>query len=122
MDQCRATKASGERCKGVATGADGLCWAHAPENAAQRHRRASKAAKSKPNRGVREIKELCRDLTERVLSGELLPGPAAVVNQIQNTILRAIEQERKNRELEEVIERIERLEALQRNSGGRRWG
>jgi uncharacterized protein (UPF0335 family) len=44
-----------------------------------------------------------------------------VVNQIQNTILRAIEQERKNRELEEVIERIERLEHLQRN-GGRRWG
>ena len=103
----------------------GLCWAHAPENADKRHRTASKAARSKPNRELRDIKILCKDLTARVLSGELEPRPAAVANQLINTRLRAIAQERKNREQEELIERIERLEnrlgpssATRRN----RWG
>jgi hypothetical protein len=108
MAQCAGYKRDGSPCTATVEPPQEYCWWHDPANANQRRRAASKAAKSKPNREVRDIKELCKDLTERVLSGELQPGPAAVVNQIQNTILRAIEQERKNRELEEVIERIER--------------
>jgi TolA-binding protein len=71
---------------------------------------ASRAARSKPNRELRDVKALCEDLTERVLVGDLLPGPAAVANQLTNTRLRAIEQERKNRETEDLEERIEDLE------------
>src|SRR3954447_9942891 len=122
MPQCAGYKRDGSPCTATVELPQQYCWWHDPANANQRSRAASKAAKSKPNREVRDIKSPCKDLTERVLSGELLPGPAAVANQLINTRLRAIEQERKLKELEEVLERIERLENLQRNSGGRRWG
>ncbi len=115
MARCGFIKASGDRCKGTATGPGGLCWAHAPEHADQRRRMASRAARSKPNRELRDVKALCEDLTERVLVGDLLPGPAAVANQLTNTRLRAIEQERKNRETEDLEERIEELERGQAN-------
>jgi hypothetical protein len=50
----------------------------------------------------------------------LEPGPAAVANQLINTRPRAIEQERKPRETEDLEARIEALERSQ--EGGRRWG
>ncbi len=92
---------------------------HAPEHAEQRRRMASKAARAKPNRELRDVKALCSDLTERVLSGELVPGPAAVANQLINTRLRAIEQERKNKETEDLEARIAALEA--REKGDASW-
>ena len=68
---------------------------------------------------------LLEDLTERVLSGELATGSAAVANQLVNTRLRAIEQERKNKETEELAERVEELERRlsvnQRQKGRRTW-
>jgi hypothetical protein len=47
-------------------------------------------------------------------------GPAAVANQLINTRLRAIEQERKNRETQDLEARIEALERAQER-GGTRW-
>jgi hypothetical protein len=123
MPRCRATKANGGACQGVATEPNGYCWAHAPENAEQRRRQASKAARAKPNREIKEIKALCKDLTQRVLAGELLPGPAAVANQLTNTRLRAVEAERRLRETEELEGRLEELErAAERRRGNGRWG
>jgi hypothetical protein len=55
---------------------------------------------------------LLEDLTARVLAGELETGRAAVANQLVNTRLRAIEQERKMRELEEMVDRLEALEVV----------
>ena len=69
MVRCRAAKANGEACKGVATGPHGYCWAHDPENADQRRRQASKAARSKPNRELAEIKARLRELAEDVMAG-----------------------------------------------------
>jgi hypothetical protein len=54
-----------------------------------------------------------------VLDGNVDRGRAAVANQLYNTLIRAIEQERKQRELEEVAERLEALEeVLGRRSKG----
>jgi hypothetical protein len=68
---------------------------------------------------------LLEDLTERVLAGELETGRAAVANQLINTRLRALEQERKNKETEDLEARIEALEAkqltLRPTKGARRW-
>jgi len=83
---------------------------------------ASKAGKSRPTNELKGIKALCEDLTSRVLSGELETGPAAVANQLINTRLRAIEQERKNRETEDLEARIEALERAQGQKGARKWG
>jgi hypothetical protein len=112
MASCRATKANGEPCTLAATGPQGLCWAHDPANREKRSRMASRAARSKPNRELYSIKTLLADLTERVLSGDLETSRAAVANQLVNTRLRTIEQERKMRELEELEERLEALEGV----------
>src|SRR5918998_3078646 len=45
--QCSFIKANGERCRGTARGLHGLCWAHAPENAAARRRAASRGGRGK---------------------------------------------------------------------------
>ena len=126
MARCGFIKGSGERCKGSVKGPHGLCWAHAPENAERRRKMASRAAKSKPNRELRDLKALLSDLTERVLGGEgveqLESGRAAVANQLINTRLRAIEQERKNRETEDLEARIEALERThEQEKGAGRW-
>jgi transposase len=124
MVRCGFIKGTGERCKGTATGPHGLCWAHAPENAEQRRRMASKAARARPNRELRDLKALLCELTERVLGGEgvepLETGRAAVANQLINTRLRAVELERKIRETDELEARIEELE--RGRQGGERWG
>ncbi len=112
MAICRATKANGELCTLPANGPQGLCWAHDPANRDKRRRMASKAARSKPNRELSSIKALLEDLTDRVLSGDVPTGQAAVANQLINTRLRAIEQERKMRELEELAVRLEALEEV----------
>jgi hypothetical protein len=112
MDVCRATKANGDPCTLAANSPQGFCWAHDPANRDKRRRIASKAARSKPNRELHSIKMLLEDLTARVLSGELERGQAAVANQLINTRLRAIEQERKMRDLEEMAERLEALEEV----------
>jgi hypothetical protein len=67
---------------------------------------------------------LLKDLTERVLGQEgtepLETGRAAVANQLINTRLRAIEQERKIKETEDLEARIEALEqAREREKGAR---
>jgi hypothetical protein len=123
INQCTAIKRNGERCTLSANGQQGLCWAHDPKNAEKRRRGASRGGKAKANREIPAIKALCEDLTEQVLAGELETGPAAVANQLINTRLRAIEQERRNKETEDLEARIERLEqAAERERGGRRWG
>jgi hypothetical protein len=100
------------------------CWNHHPDHERARRRRASKGGKSggrgRPAVQLKDVKALLEDLTERVLAGELQTGPAAVANQLVNTRLRAIEQERKIKESEELEARIEALERAQER-GPSRW-
>jgi hypothetical protein len=99
------------------------CINHHPDRSEARRQRASKGGKrggrGRPQRETEGIKALLEDLTERVLSGDLNTGPAAVANQLVNTRLRAIEQERKNKETEELESRIEALEQGQERGTGR---
>jgi len=125
VSTCKATKRNGEPCTLPANGQQGLCWAHDPKNAERRRKGASRGGRAKASRELPSIKTLLEDLTERVLSGELETGRAAVANQLINTRLRAIEQERKNKETEELAERVEELERRlsvnQRQKGRRAW-
>jgi hypothetical protein len=103
------------------------CYSHHPDYAEERRRRASRAGKTggrgRPATELKDIKGLLEDLTERVLSGELPTGPAAVGNQFINTRLRTIEAERKIKETEDLEARIEALERAQETpKGARPWG
>jgi len=129
LSRCAAIKANGERCKVEAIPDAQWCWSHHPDYEQARRRRASKGGKrggrGRPQVELTDIKGQLEDLTEQVLSGELPTGAAAVTNQLINTRLRAIEQERKVKELEAVLVRIEALEEKERQRqpmrGARRW-
>ncbi len=120
--QCGAYKATGERCRLPASGQHGLCWAHAPENAGQRRKTASRGGRGKPSREIRDLKKQLEDLAAGVLSDRVDKGVVAVVNQILNTRARLIELERKVKETEELEERLTALEQVQEQKGGRKWG
>lgn len=109
---CTATKRDGSPCTLPTSSHSDLCWAHDPKNAERRRRGQSRGGKNKPSRELSAIKSLLEDLAEQVLDGDLETGRAAVANQLINTRLRAIEQERKMRELEELAARLEALEGV----------
>jgi hypothetical protein len=117
---CRAAKRNGDPCTLPANGPHGYCWAHDPANAEKRRTMASRAARSKPSRELAGVKEQLQDLADKVLAGERDRSDAAVVGQLLNIKLRAIEVERRVRETEELEARIAALE--QARGGGSRWG
>jgi hypothetical protein len=62
-------------------------------------------------------------MADKVLAGELDRSAAAVAGQLLNVKLRAIEQERKQREQEDLEARIEALESAQEaQRGAKTWG
>ena len=121
MPRCTATKHDGSSCERIVRASQDYCFAHNPATAAQRLRNASKAARSKPSRELKAVKERLRTLAEDVLEARVDQDAAGVAARILGVYLRAAEQERKVQEQEEILERIEALE--QRSQGGRRrWG
>ena len=119
---CKATKRDGSPCTLPTNGQQALCWAHDPKNAERRRRGASRGGRAKASRVLPQLKTLLADLTDKVLSGELETGRAAVANQLINTRLRAVEVERKIREMDDIEERIAALEMMAlRGNGGNRW-
>ncbi len=115
---CRANKRDGSPCTAPATGADGYCWAHDPANAERRRRIASRGGRGRGGGELSDLKRQLKDLAADVLRGKIETGRAAVANQLLNTVLRAIEQERKQRELEEMAQRLEALEEILKGRRG----
>jgi hypothetical protein len=109
MSVCRATKASGDPCTLPANGSQGLCWAHAPENADKRRRAASKAARAKGNREVIILKEEIRSVIGDVKSGDLDRNDAAVMIQGYRALKDFIELERRVKETDDLAAEIEEL-------------
>jgi hypothetical protein len=98
------------------------CYAHDPARAGERSRNASRAARSKPSREITAIKARLAEMADTVLSGVVPTAPYAVGNQILNTLLRAIELERKAKETDQLEARLEALErAGEDTKGGKRW-
>src|ERR671917_362826 len=116
LAKCSGITQAGAACRGIPIEGSQWCYVHHPDHADERRRHGSKGGKrggrGRPQRETEAIKALLEDLTERVLSGELETGPAAVANQLTNTRLRAIETERKVKETEELEERMEALERV----------
>jgi hypothetical protein len=112
MRGCSAIKENGERCRGIAATGSDYCPAHDPARAEERRKAASKAAKSRHDPEIRELKELLKDPYAAVLEGRVARPAAAVANQIANTQLRALEVERRIREQDELEGRLDELEEL----------
>ena len=107
--QCSFIKASGERCRGAATGQHGLCWAHDPANAARRRRTASRGGRGKANKEVADLKDELRDVIAGVKAGDLDRNDAAVMIQGYRALKDFIALERQVRETDELAAEIEEL-------------
>jgi hypothetical protein len=122
LKKCNAIKQDGGRCERIVGPSQNYCYSHDPNRAEERRQAASKAARAK-NAGSElvEIKAHLKEIAEGVVEGTLQTGRGSVVSQIYGVLLRAIEQERKIKELEEFEARIEALEQAQQEGDSRRW-
>jgi hypothetical protein len=124
MAGCIGVKPDGGLCQGVARRGSDWCPAHDPARKEARRKSASRAARSKPGREIKDLKDQLADLAADVLGGTTEPKVGAVVNQILNTRTRLLETERKIRETEELERRLEELETFfeQQRDGQRGTG
>jgi flagellar motility protein MotE (MotC chaperone) len=121
MKLCEAITANGQRCSRFVSSSESFCYAHHPETAEARSKAASKAAKAKyAASALSTVKAQLRDLAADVLDGSVDWADASVVAQVLGVFIRACEQERRQRETEELAERLAALE--QQQQGGVRWG
>jgi hypothetical protein len=118
MPKCAGIKRDGGRCAVVVGPEQTHCYQHDPARAEERRRNASRGGRAKGNGELADLKKQLKDLAAGVLDGEVDRARAAVANQLLNTYLRTLEQERKLRELEELAGRLEALEeVLKRRTG-----
>jgi hypothetical protein len=113
MARCAGIKRDGGRCAVVVGAGHTHCYAHDPGRSEERRRNASRGGRTKGAGGeLATLKKQARDLAADVLEGNVETSKAAVANQIYNTLIRAIEQERKNLETGELAERLEAMEEV----------
>ena len=120
MRLCNATTKAGEACQRPAQAGSPYCIGHDPTKASLRSRMASRGGRGRTSSETRAVKKLMDDLAEKALAGDLLPPVVHAVVALQNIKLRAIEQERKLKELEDVLLRLDALEEKQRRAQGNR--
>src|SRR5215218_3913889 len=108
---CAGITRSGVRCTVSVGGAQQFCHLHDPSRADERRRNASRAGRSKPaSQEIGQIKTDIRQGIEDVRDTRLDKGVGAVLGALFNTLLRAIETERRIREQQEIEDRLEALE------------
>jgi predicted RNA-binding Zn ribbon-like protein len=126
LPKCIGAKRDGTPCKATVEIEDTLCWWHAPENAEERSRVASKAATAKhADSELSSVRRRLKELAESVLDGRVSTAKASVGAQVFGVYLRAVEQERKQKETEELALRVEELEDTirsQQQRGGFGYG
>jgi hypothetical protein len=120
--QCGFLKQNGDRCRGTVRQGDAYCWAHDARYEEARRRGQARGGKNKPSKELQEVKARLSALAQDVLEGNVDRGTGAVVSQILNVYLRAIDVELKATEQLQLIERLEILEQnLENNRRARVW-
>jgi hypothetical protein len=109
MSACAGITRDGRRCTLPADASSGMCWLHDPARADERHRHASRAARSKGNREVAALKEEIKAVITDVKAGDLDRNDAAVMIQGYRALKDFIALERQIRETDELAAEIEEL-------------
>jgi hypothetical protein len=109
MSTCAGITQAGCRCTLPADTSSGMCWLHDPARADQRHRHASKAARSKGNKEVADLKEEIKSVIADVKAGDLDRNDAGVMIQGYRALKDFIALERQIRETDELAAEIEAL-------------
>jgi hypothetical protein len=66
MPRCGFTKPDGGQCRRIVKASEAFCYSHDPDRAGERVRNASKAARSKPVREIRDLKDEVRGVIRAV--------------------------------------------------------
>jgi len=101
-----------------------MCHLHDPARADQRHRHASKAARSKGNKEVATLKEEIKTVIADVKAGDLDRNDAAVMIQGYRALKDFISLQRQIRETDELAAEIEEMReilAARRRSQEKSW-
>jgi hypothetical protein len=128
MARCAGIRADGGRCGAQAMRNSQWCLGHDPNQADARRRRATKGGKrggrGRPAQELADVKRQLQDLADMVLVGEVQRADASVAGQLLNIKLRALETERRWKELSELEERMVTLEATlaANKKESNRWG
>ena len=113
MSLCAGIKADGGRCKAQAMRGSTWCIGHDPEQAEARQRRASKGGRrggrGRPSAELVGVKAEIWEVIEAVRSEALERSTGAVVFQGYNTLLKALDTERRIREADELARQVEEL-------------
>lgn len=123
--QCRAIKDGGQRCSARAQQGSDWCWNHDPARADERRKNAAAGGKARSRRSPDELEKLKREIrtvTGAVLQGNIDRGTGAIVLQGFNTLLRAIESQRKLDKIRELEADVDDLRARLQEVRQRRWG
>ena len=126
MASCAAITKAGGTCKGIPIDASDYCYAHHPDYKEQQRRLGAKggkrAGRGRPQTELEGIKTTLYRIAADIESGKLEKGVGAVLVQVYNAIRGCIEDQRKIRELDEVLDRLQALEERYAGGGGRKWG
>jgi hypothetical protein len=112
MSTCAGITREGRRCTLSAQAPNGMCWLHDPARAEKRQRYASKAARSKGNREVADLKGEIKDLIADVKAGDLDRNDAAVMIQGYRALKDFIALQRQIRETDELATEVEQMREI----------
>jgi hypothetical protein len=79
MARCNGFKPDGTPCERIVSASQRFCFAHDPATAAARARNASRAAKSKPLREIKDLKDEVKAAVKDVREGTLDRNDAKVM-------------------------------------------
>jgi hypothetical protein len=111
--RCQGITATGRRCEKLIGPSQTFCFSHNPEKAEERSALAAKAAKSKhttPCDEIVEIRQEMKSLADLVRQKKVTVGVGSVVNQILGNMLRTFEQQRRQKEFDDLERRLEEVE------------
>ncbi len=120
--RCQGITSQGKRCEKIVGPAQTLCFLHDPTRASERSELASKAAKARhasPCDEIVEIRQEMKSLADLVRQKKVTVGVGSVVNQILGNMLRTFDQERRQREFDDLERRlaeVERMHARKRDT------
>jgi hypothetical protein len=117
VSRCAFIREGGEQCKARATEGSTWCYNHDPSKAEERRRAASKGGRTggngRPNSSsseLEDIKEQLRAVLGGAYRGKVDRAVAATLFQGFNVLLRAVELERRIKEMDQLEEQIRELE------------
>ena len=127
MAKCSGITQAGTACKGIPIPGSDYCYAHHPERIEERRRHGAKGGKrggrGRPSVELHRLQVRLEELAEKVLSGEVERGVAAVAGQLLGGARACVRDGLTAREQEEILARLEELEAaLETRRDDRRWG